>query len=311
MRLNNIPVLYIAFARPEYARQSFDAIKAAKPKTLYFYSNKGREGHGDEIERNNKVRAMLGEIDWDCDVHTWFRDECVDVYTSLYGAINWLFENEEMGIVLEEDCVASPAFFDYAEKMLVKYKEDKRIWLVSGDNYAEKWNPHGYSYHFSKNLFIHGWGSWRDRWKKVDWNKSVLPEMIDNGVLEAAYDTRDQRKFHTKKLTKAIPFVERTKCWDFMFTSVGMCCGALAILPSYHLIQNVGLSGAHSNSGRFCLSATYNPITYVGDEYVIEKEPPFIVSDVEFDEHQFHELHYKNSQIWRRVLNKLIRILNL
>lgn len=28
--------LFIAFARPEYARKSFNAIKAAKPKKFYF-----------------------------------------------------------------------------------------------------------------------------------------------------------------------------------------------------------------------------------------------------------------------------------
>lgn len=311
MKQTDVPVLYIAFARPEYARKSFNAIKAAKPKKFYFYSNKGREGHGDELERNEQVRSMLKEVDWDCELHTWFRDECVDVYTSLWGAINWLFENEEMGIILEEDCVAAPSFFGFAEKMLLKYKDEPRIWMIAGDNYAEKWNPHGYSYHFSKNLFIYGWASWRDRWQKVDWNHSIMPDMINNGVLEAAYDTKQQRNFHTRKLTKAMPFVERTKCWDYMFTSVGMCFGGLSILPSRHLIQNVGLSGSHHKAGRFSLSATYNPITFLEDEYPITKEPPFIVSDVEFDEHQFHELHYKDSLFWRRAINKMIRVLKL
>ena len=37
------PVLFITFVRPDYARQTWEGIKAAKPKTLYFYSNKGRE----------------------------------------------------------------------------------------------------------------------------------------------------------------------------------------------------------------------------------------------------------------------------
>lgn len=35
-------VLFETFARPQYARQVFDQIKKAKPKKLYFYSNKAR-----------------------------------------------------------------------------------------------------------------------------------------------------------------------------------------------------------------------------------------------------------------------------
>lgn len=97
------PVLFCTFARPECARQSFNAIKAAKPSVLYFYSNKAREEKPDEVKRNTEIREYIKEIDWDCDLHTWFRDEYVDVYTSLLGAINWVFDNEEQAIVMEED----------------------------------------------------------------------------------------------------------------------------------------------------------------------------------------------------------------
>lgn len=111
--------LFIAFARPEYARKSFNAIKAAKPKKFYFYSNKGREGHGDELERNEQVRSMLKEVDWDCELHTWFRDECVDVYTSLWGAINWLFEK------------AQTVFFPNGVAHIVVNNSDKNFILLA------------------------------------------------------------------------------------------------------------------------------------------------------------------------------------
>lgn len=34
----------------------------------------------------------------------------MDVYTSVQGAMDWVFENEEQAIVLEDDCVPSVAF---------------------------------------------------------------------------------------------------------------------------------------------------------------------------------------------------------
>ena len=98
----NTPILFETFARVEYARKVWEAIKQAQPKKLYFYSNKGRIDRRGEIDKNNEIRSWINEIDWDCELHTWFRDECVDVYTSLRGAINWLFNNEEEGIILED-----------------------------------------------------------------------------------------------------------------------------------------------------------------------------------------------------------------
>ena len=49
---------------------------------LYFYSNKAREDGPDEVRRNELIRSWVNEIDWDCDLHTFFRDEYVDQYTS-------------------------------------------------------------------------------------------------------------------------------------------------------------------------------------------------------------------------------------
>ena len=53
------PVLFITFVRPDYARQTWDGIKAAQPKKLYFYSNKGRADKEGEVNCNNEIRAYI------------------------------------------------------------------------------------------------------------------------------------------------------------------------------------------------------------------------------------------------------------
>ena len=51
-------VLFETFARPQYARQVFDQIKKAKPKKLYFYSNKARVDRPDEVRNNEEIRSL-------------------------------------------------------------------------------------------------------------------------------------------------------------------------------------------------------------------------------------------------------------
>jgi len=67
-------VLFETFARPQYARQVFDQIKKAKLKKLYFYSNKARVDRPDEVRNNEEIRSWVKEVDWDCELHTFFRE---------------------------------------------------------------------------------------------------------------------------------------------------------------------------------------------------------------------------------------------
>lgn len=220
------PVLFVTFVRPDYARQTWEGIKATKPKTLYFYSNKGRAEKEGEVERNNEIRSYINEIDWDCDLHIFFREECVNVYDSLRGAIDWLFDNEERGIILEEDCVPTKAFFSFVDQMIEKFKEDKRVWCISGDNIIKQ-NPSGYDYMFSHLHAMYGWASWRDRWRMVNWDHLYIKETIDEHIYYRLFKTKEQAKAKEKALSNMEDMLYRTKCWDYIF---GLC------MDQYHAL---------------------------------------------------------------------------
>lgn len=276
----NTPVLFETFVRVDYARQVWDAIKATQPKKLYFYSNKGRVEKEGEVERNNEIRSWVKEIDWDCELHTWFRDECVDVYTSLRGAITWLFENEKEGIILEDDCVPTPAFFSFCDQMIEKFREDKRVWYVSGDNFRNL-NPSGYDYIFSRRHWMYGWASWADRWEKITWDDLHVKEMIDTGVCYQLYKTKAMGKSRERQILNTIGFVKETNCWDYAFGYIVDQNLGVGCFPTKQLVSNVGVIGTNHSSGQ---SLTENAsAAYESDEYVITKEPPFVIADMEYD----------------------------
>lgn len=298
------PVLFITFVRPEYARRSWDAIKAAKPKTLYFYSNKGRVEKEGEIERNEEIRSYVKEIDWDCNLHTWFREECVNVYESLFGAISWLFENEEQGIILEEDCVASLAFFDYCDQLLPRYKDDYRIWMISGDNYFEQKIHTSYDYFFSQSFQIYGWASWRSRWRQIDWNMGLdFNALINEKAVFANIRNRKHQNAYIKDLLSIREFVEKTKCWDMTFNVFGKLNNALAIVPSKNLVENIGLAGSHS--GQTKKGWNNVSVTYSGINYCVDNHPLFIAPSMEYDQHAFREQYIKVHGLYFRILNKI------
>lgn len=295
------PVLFVTFVRPDYARQTWEGIKATKPKTLYFYSNKGRAEKEGEVERNNEIRSYINEIDWDCDLHIFFREECVNVYDSLRGAIDWLFDNEERGIILEEDCVPTKAFFSFVDQMIEKFKEDKRVWCISGDNIIKQ-NLSGYDYMFSHLHAMYGWASWRDRWRMVNWDHLYIKETIDEHIYYRLFKTKEQAKAKEKALSNMEDMLYRTKCWDYIF---GLCMDqyhALTVQPKEHLVKNIGVTGQHHTKAKVSqYNCEPNPSA---EEYVIAKEPPFVFADFEHDYLTYCQLLRKPS-FFKRVKNRL------
>lgn len=274
------PVLFITFVRPDYARKTFDSIRAAQPSKLYFYSNKGRIEKEGEIERNEEIRSYISEVDWSCELHIWFRDECVNVYDSLRGAITWLFDNEEQGIILEEDCVPTMGFFSFCDQLIEKFRDDTKVWMISGDNYIS-YNPEGYDYIYSYMFQIYGWASWRDRWNKIDWDLIKIDDFLKSDKIKYLFPEKKQCKDRIRIIKDNVNNLRRTKCWDGIFHYTMFMNNAMCIYPKVLLVSNIGLVGTHNKSKEVSI---FNTKAIYSDEYYsIKNEPPFPLPSIKFE----------------------------
>lgn len=296
------PVLFITFARPEYARQTWEGIKASQPKKLYFYSNKGRVEKEGEIERNEEIRAYINEIDWECELHTFFRKECVNVYDSIQGAINWLFHNEELGIILEEDCVPTKAFFSFVDQLIEKYRDIEKVWYISGDNFYDI-NPSGYDYIFSRYHWMYGWATWRDRWEKIKWSDFEVQNLLNSKLYYKLFKSKRQCENRKVQILKTKDMTLRNNCWDYGFGYTVDNSLGVGVFPTKHLIHNIGFSGEHHKKATTSFA---NKIpTYDQDVYIIEKEPPIVDADYEFD-YQYFKIRRKARSLRERI-SELVR----
>jgi hypothetical protein len=108
----NIPILFMVFNRLDTTYKVFEQLRKIAPQKLYIASDGPRNNRENEKERVEAVREyVLKSIDWDCEVKTLFREENLGCGKAVSGAITWFFENEEMGIILEDDCLPSISFF--------------------------------------------------------------------------------------------------------------------------------------------------------------------------------------------------------
>jgi hypothetical protein len=229
-------VLFIVFNRFETTREVFDSIKKARPPRLYIASDGARPSKGDEDKKVKKIREyIIANIDWKCDVKTLFREENIGCRLAVSGAISWFFRNEEMGIILEDDCLPSQSFFWFCEEMLKKYKNDKRIFYVTGYNSQNVWNASKHDYFFSHIGSIWGWATWRRSWNEYDINMGDIDDFIENdGFINLFGNKIGKRRLLEIVGSKTID------TWDYQFSYVAHKNNALACIPSCSLIKNIG-----------------------------------------------------------------------
>lgn len=296
------PVLFITFVRPEYARPAWEAIKAAQPKTLYFYSNKGREEKTGEVDKNNEIRAYINEINWECDLHTWFRDSCVDVYTSLWGAIDWLFDNEERGIVLEEDVVASMAFFSYCDKMLSLLEFEERVWMISGNNYHPELSPQEYDFFYSKYLSIFGWASWKDRWQRLDRTLSFWPYLKKSKQFWTYWSPNIHALIRYHYWNQNYKLLHKRSAWDGIFYCNMLKNNGLIAIPRINLSADIGIVGSHNKCNE---NNSFSLLDFSIVEYSIESIPKNV------KEFKYFEIFYfLKEEVLKRLRRKFNVVIN-
>lgn len=295
-------VLFETFTRIEYARKVFDAIKAYQPEKLYFYSNKPKSDRQQDLINNEIIRSWVAEVNWNCELHTFFRDEYVDIYTSLKGAIDWVFENEEYAIILEDDCVPTPAFFEFCNFFLEKYKNEKRICAITGDNYIKKYHNLDGDHIITRAFLLYGWATWRDRWQSIEWENDYI-EDLKKGYIENYYSDKNIIRNRYQLFTNKAKFLQETYCWDYIFIFNAIKKGQYVVAPNYHLVNNIGVQGTHIKNGNILNTITAKELNHYPFLHTNKKD---IKPDESFD-HATYYMVFKKEFSWKNRLKKTIK----
>lgn len=288
-------VLFLVFNRLDTTTQVFEAIRFVRPTRLYIAADGPRDSKNGEDAKIKAVRDyVMGHIDWDCAVKTLFREKNLGCKYAVSGGINWFFENEEMGIILEDDCLPHPSFFRFCEELLDRYRDDERIGIINGDNFLfGKRRTHD-SYYFSRYAHIWGWASWRRMWQKYDVEMKQWPAVKDGEWLSDI--------LQNKKLVKYCHYIfesvfnNKIDTWDYQLFFSCLINATLNIVPNYNIVSNIGhcIDSTHTHQKnqfseiptiemRFPLSHPSMIIRDALADSVIEREQfskPFIISRI-------------------------------
>ncbi len=231
-------VLFIIFNRPDTTARVFEEIKLARPPRLYIAADGPRASRAGEELLCKQARHIATQINWDCDVKTLFNDANAGCKNAVAGAITWFFENEEEGIILEDDCLPDNSFFRFCDVLLSRYRQDERVKHIAGGNFqhGKKWGDA--SYYFSSLTHIWGWASWRRVWKDYD---KELSKYTANDVVKTLTALYNDEEITTDWVNnfKAVKAHE-VDTWDYQLIFTNFFNNGLCIIPNVNLISNIG-----------------------------------------------------------------------
>jgi hypothetical protein len=232
------PIAYIIFNRPRHTRETFEMIRAQQPSHLLIIADGPRPGHPTDAERCAETRATVEQIDWPCHVQRNYADQNMGCKVRVSSGLDWVFEQVERAIVLEDDCLPNQDFFLFCDELLERYAKDERVWVVTGNNFQQGKRRGDAAYYFSKYNHCWGWATWRRAWQHY---------RVDIPFWPAWRSTKDWR-------TKTLDHVERKvwgdildrikrneiDTWDYQWTACAWFYGGLTATPNVNLVTNIG-----------------------------------------------------------------------
>ena len=230
------PVAFLIYNRPDLAERVFAEIRMARPPVMLIVADGPRDE--EDREKCEKTRAVVENIDWPCEVERNYSAVNLGCRKRVSSGLDWVFNRAEEAIILEDDCLPHPTFFEFCDVLLDYYREDERVGHIGGTDYNRGSHRGSASYYFSRYTSIWGWATWRRAWKDYDVDMREWPELRHRQAHQEMFGFSEEAE-HFEHVWDDI-FSGEIDTWDGQWLLACRRTGRLAIAPNGNLISNLG-----------------------------------------------------------------------
>lgn len=252
------PVAFFIFNRPRETSLVFDRIREARPPRLLIVADGARQHVAGEDQLVSDTRAVVAEIDWPCEVRRDYADQNLGCGERVASGLDWVFGLVPEAIVLEDDCLPAPTFFEFMESMLDRYRDDERVGMISGMNYSPA--PDSLAGHIFTNFFaVWGWASWARAWSSYDGSMAGWPGMRSTEALRGIFRNVGLADWLSSMCDQV--HAGEVDTWDVQWVYSCLRQHQLCVAPSVNLVSNIGYSGTHPGRDSAALGLTTGVFT--------------------------------------------------
>lgn len=240
--MERVGIVIFAYNRSWHLQQSLNGLqKNNEVDKLYVFQDGLKcEEHREGWEKTKKV---IEEIDW-CNVNYVLSSVNKGLAKSIVDGINYVLEENDAVIVLEDDCVPAPNFINFMKQCFEKYKDEKKVYSVSGYSWPIELPKSDSDAYFCGRISSWGWGTWKDRWKQYHVDNLAIKKMKENKEMSKSLAMwgKDLEQMLLSNICG------ESDSWALYWALTVIENGGVCINPYCSLIQNIGMDG----TGRHC-----------------------------------------------------------
>lgn len=247
------PIILFLYNRPDCTMRTLDALAAselAKESELFIYCDGPKTGANEAMyTRIKETRHIAQNASGFKKIHCIMQEYNKGLAASVIDAVTNIIRQYGTVIVLEDDIIVSRGFLSYMNRALEKYRNTTNVMQISGFNFPlygnHKWNKHD-SY-FLRLSSTWGWGTWKDKWAKLEHNAEGYELLKTDANLAKSFDFNGCYPYTQHLLAQMEYGIDSwgIKWWWTVFRSNG-----LVLFPSKSLVQNIGFGkdATHTNA---------------------------------------------------------------
>jgi hypothetical protein len=229
------PCLIIGFARFEGVARTLDVLAKSKVKLIYLALDGPKTPEQTLIQ--SRIILLAEEI---CTangivLHVWQRKSNLGVAASIMSAIDWFFSHVQSGIILEDDLIFDSNFLNFSSQALDYFKNDSKVWLISGNNYFNDGVVKSDN-SWSTYPLIWGWATWSTRWYEM---RDLILSNAEPENLKLKAPVRNYWKTGLRRSREG-----KIDSWAAPLAAIQHSMFRYTVIPPINLVSNVGNDSA-------------------------------------------------------------------
>jgi hypothetical protein len=215
------------------------ANEGAEESDLFIYSDAPATAASEQSVRT--VRGYLRTVTGFRSVTVIEREKHMGLADSVIAGVTEVLSRADSVVVMEDDLLTTRNFLTFVNSALSTYERRPDVFSVTGYNYPLRM-PSSYSedVYLSYRSTSWGWGTWRDRWQKVDWAVSDFADFVR--------DPRAQELFRRggDDLPRLLEMQMSGEIdsWSIRFDYAHYKHDAFCVHPVVSKVQNIGFDGS-------------------------------------------------------------------
>ena len=240
------PIVLFVFNRPEHTRKTIESLltnRLSDRSDLFIFCDGAKSL--DDVKAVKKVSEYLKGIKGFRSIAIVEHNKNIGLANSVINGVEEIIQRFGRAIVIEDDLLLARGFLTYMNQALDIYEGNPKVFSVGGYSPPISISrQYAFDSYLSYRCCTWGWGTWADRWSKVDWHVKDFHEFINDSHLVKQFNRGGDDMSELLRLQILGKINSWGIRWDFAhFKNEAFC---------FRPIQSLSCSSGNDGSGIHC-----------------------------------------------------------